>query len=268
MGRMPVSPYNGFGDQLFGYVYYPSDENGGLRKKSLPVMIWLHEYDYSRGFSSDHDIESILTKATERGWAVFTFDMLGCGNRIEEGTRFYERYPHWSKMGKMVTDVRAAVDALSNFDFIDSTKIYVSGYSLGAAVGLYSAALDDRIAGVVSVAGFTPMRTNTTGRGTEGIMAFSHLHGLMPRLGFFVGNEEKIPCDFNELLACISPRPVLVISPVMDRQAHFRDIERCVGQVKDVYGLFEKRDNIQLFSPEDYNRFSPEMRERMFEWLP
>ena len=64
--------------------------------------------------------------------------MLGFGNRIEEGTRFYERHPHWSKMGKMVADVRGAVDALSNLDFIDGRKIFVAGYSLGATVGLYA----------------------------------------------------------------------------------------------------------------------------------
>ncbi len=83
--------------------------------------------------------------------------MMGFGNRIEEGTRFYNRYPHWSKMGKLVVDVQGALDALTNFDFVDSTKIFVTGYALGATVGLYSAALDERIAGVVSVCGFTPI---------------------------------------------------------------------------------------------------------------
>src|SRR5690606_35597001 len=203
MGRMPVSPYNGFGDQLFGYLYYPSEQNGDLKGNNIPVVIYLHEYDYSKGFNSYHRVESLFQSIVDRGYAVFAYDMLGFGNRIEDGTRFYHRYPHWSKMGKMVTDVRGAVDALSNFDFIDGSKIYVSGYSLGATVGLYAAAVDERIAGAISVAGFTPMRSNTLDRGTEGIKAYSHLHGLLPRLGFFVGNEKHIPYDFHELLACV-----------------------------------------------------------------
>jgi dienelactone hydrolase len=267
MGRMPISPYNGFGDQLFGYLYYPADEKGGLKNDSLPVMIYLHEYDYSKGFNSYHQVETLLKSIVDRGYAVFVYDMIGFGNRLEEGTRFYNRYPHWSKMGKMVTDVRGAVDALSNLPFVDRTKIYVSGYSLGATVSLYAAALDPRIAGVVSVCGFTPMRTDVQGRGTEGIMAYSHLHGLLPRLGFFVGNESRLPYDFNEILACIAPRPVLVIAPLLDKDAHPEDIQKCIDDVSGVYGIYGKNRNIELFTPEDYNRFSPEMRERMYEWL-
>ncbi len=267
MGIMPISPYSGFGDQLFGYLYYPSNEKGDLKSGNLPAVIYLHEYDYSKGFNSYHQVESLFQSIVDKGYAVFSFDMIGFGNRIEEGTRFYNRYPNWSKMGKMVVDVKGAVEALANLDFIDSTKIFVAGYSLGATVGLYAAALDERIAGVVSVAGFTPMRLNTPEKGTEGLKAYSHLHGLLPRLGFFVGNEDRIPYDFHEILACIAPRPVLVIAPVMDKDANLEDVRNCVGQARNIYNLYGTSDNIQLFSPDDYNRFSNEMREKTYDWL-
>ncbi len=267
MGVMPVSPYNGFGDQLFGYLYYPLNEAGKIKNNNLPVVIYLHEYDYSKGFNSYHRIESLLQKLTEQGFAVFTYDMLGFGNRIEEATRFYQRYPRWSKLGKMVTDTKGAVDALANFDFIDKERIIVAGYSLGATVGLYAAATDERIAGVVSVAGFTPMRTNTLDRETEGILTYSHLHGLLPRLGFFAGNESRIPVDFNEIIASIAPRPVLLIAPEFDKDAHLLDIKTTIKEAEQVYTLFEKPGNIQLQVPWDINRFSPEMRETLYEWL-
>ena len=267
MGRMPVSPYNGFGDQLFGYIYYPKDQNGDLKSQKLPVVIYLHEYDYSKGFNSYHQVESFFQSLVDRGFAVFSYDMLGFGNRIEEGTRFYNRYPRWSKMGKMVADVSGAVDALSNFEFIDSTNIFAAGYSLGATVGLYAAALDERIAGVVSVAGFTPMRLSTPDKGTEGIKAFSHLHGLLPRLGFFVGNESRIPYDFHEILASVAPRPVLVIAPEWDKDADLRDVHTAVEAAGNIYGLYSASEKLQIFSPDDYNRFSPEMREKTLQWL-
>jgi pimeloyl-ACP methyl ester carboxylesterase len=193
--------------------------------------------------------------------------MLGFGTRIEEGTRFYHRYPLWSKMGKMVTDTRGAVEALVNLDFVDGSQIFIAGYSIGATVGLFTAALDERVAGVVSVAGFTPMRLNNLNRGTEGIKAYSHLHGLIPRLGFFVGNEDRIPVDFHDVLASIAPRPLLVIAPVYDKNAHLEDIELAVNQSEKIYSLFGNPENIEIFSPDDYDRFSPEMRERMYEWL-
>src|SRR5665811_27619 len=49
MGRQPVSPYDGFGDYLYGYLYYPREKMENNEK--LPVVIYLHEYDYSKGFS-------------------------------------------------------------------------------------------------------------------------------------------------------------------------------------------------------------------------
>ena len=267
MGRMPVSPYYGFGDQLFGYLYYPAENNGDLKREDLPVVIYLHEYDYSKGFNSYHEVETLFQLIVDQGFAVFAFDMLGFGNRIEEGTRFYNRYPHWSKMGKMVADVRGAVEALSNFDFVDKRKIFVAGYSLGATVGMFAAATDERIAGLVSVAGFTPMRLNSPDKGKEGIKAYSHLHGLLPRLGFFAGHERRIPVDFNEMLASIAPRPVLVIAPVMDKDANLNDVNDAVDQARDIYSLYDASVKVEIFAPDDYNRFSPEMRLKTYEWL-
>lgn len=270
MRVMPICPYHGFGDMLFGYLYCPAekiDKDGRPTNGKLPVVIYLHEYDYAKGFSSDHHVEAVFRSIVDRGYAVFAYDMLGFGNRIEEGTRFYQRYPHWSKMGKMVLDVRAAVDALANLDCIDRGRVFVAGYSLGATVGLYAAALDERIAGVVSIAGFTPMRTNTADQGTEGIRAYSHLHGLLPRLGFFVGEEARIPYDFHEILACIAPRPVLVIAPALDKDAILKDVNYCVEQARRVYGFYGASDQIQIFSPNDYNRLSDEMRAKTYQWL-
>jgi dienelactone hydrolase len=118
----------------------------------------------------------------------------------------------------MVEDTRAAIDALEKDSLVDPQRIYLFGYSLGATVGLYTAALDSRVQGVVSICGFTPMRTDTAATGTGGIARYSHERGLIPRLGFFAGHEDRIPYDFDELLAMVAPRPALVIQPQFDRE--------------------------------------------------
>jgi hypothetical protein len=111
------------------------------------------------------------------------------------------------------------------------------------------------------------MRLNTLDKGTEGIRAISHLHGLSPRLGFFVGNEARLPYDFDEVLASIAPRPVLVIAPTMDKDANLEDIKNCVGQVRKIFDLYGASGNLDLFVPDDYSRFSPEMRQKTNQWL-
>ena len=270
MQIMAVTPYDGFGESLFGYLYYPVNKMNEIKGKELPVIIYLHEYDYSKGFAAmgyDHELNSVFRELTSMGFGVFSFDMLGFGNRLEEAFHFYDRYPTWSKMGKMVADVESAVDAISNLDFVDGSKIFIAGYSLGGMVGILSTAMDARVAGVVSVAGFTPMRQNNLERGTEGILSLSHMHGLLPRLGFFVDNEERIPVDFDEILATIAPRPVYIISPRFDRDAHPDDIKGAVKRVEKIYDLYNDKKNMQLYMPEDYNRFSKTMRESMYKWF-
>jgi cephalosporin-C deacetylase-like acetyl esterase len=246
---------------LFGNLYFPAVKSSD----KLPVVIYLHGYAYSTGKMNAGNIITMLTNA---GYAVYLYDQIGFGSRnTEESRLFYDRFPHWSKMGRMAADVRWAVDALSENEKIDNKRIYVAGYSLGGNVALYSAALDERIAGVVSVCGFTPMRTNSPGKTAEGIYEYSHLHGLLPRLGFFAKNESHIPYDYHEILACIAPRPLLLIAPSWDQYASNEDIKKCVNEAGKVYALYGAKEKLELDSPDDYNRFSDEMKNQMVDWL-
>lgn len=269
MKVMLVSPYHGFGDNLFGYLYYPEggEAPGG---KGLPVVIYLHESDYSKGFGTvgrDHEIQSFFESLTARGYAVFSFDMLGFGNRIGEGTRFYERYPEWSKMGKMVEDVRGAVDALQNITFLDKERIYTAGYALGGTVGLLSAALDERVAGVVSVCGVTPFSSQVPARSDVVLKTYSHLNGLLPRLGLFLGKKDPLPIDFQHIAASVAPRPVLVIAPLRDKDNLQPDVAGCIEKAKSVYRLYGKEENLLPVYPDDYNRFSAGMRAAVLDWF-
>lgn len=265
MGVMTISPYNAFGDYLYGYLFFPKDSDGRPQSGNLPVVIFLHEYAYGTGFS--RRIQPFFENLTGQGFAVFTFDMIGFGTRIEEGTLFYERYPHWSKMGKMVTDVISAVNALSNIDFIDSNNIYTCGYSLGGIVGLFATALDNRIKGAISICGFTPMRTYGQNKNIEGIKAYSHLHGLIPRLGFFIGNETRIPYDFDEIILCIAPRQLLIIAPQLDRDADNESIKSCIGQVNKVFEIYGRKENFTFLNPPDYNHFYRNRQQEVIDWL-
>lgn len=263
VGLPRVNTNVGSQDIAFGKLYYPVNEAGKLVRKNLPVIVYVHEYSYSTGYAKLGDI---INKFTSQGFAVYMFDQIGFGTRIEEGTLFYERFPHWSKLGRMVADVRWAIDELAALDFLNKKRILVGGYSLGATVSLFSAALDDRIAGVISVGGFTPMRLNTKGKTAEGIYGFTHLHGLLPKLGFFVENEARIPFDFHEVLALISPKPMLVVAPAWDQYASLEDVKLVIKEVNNIYNLYGAKGKLQLKTPQDYNRFSPDMKDQVVLW--
>jgi pimeloyl-ACP methyl ester carboxylesterase len=167
----------------------------------------------------------------------------------------------------MIGDTRAAIDALSALEEIDSSQIYLIGYALGGKVGLLTVAFDDRIKGLVSICGFDPLRLDTPDKGTEGIRHYSHLHGLLPRLGFFVGLEDRVPFDFDEVLALIAPKPVLLVAPTLDRYARIADVRREVETSKRAYDLLGHAEALQFETPEDINRFSRSLQEHAYDWL-
>src|SRR5690606_636458 len=225
-------------------------------------VIFLHKYT-NTGY--DASLNSLFDNLLSKGIAVLAMDLIGYGARIEEGTYFYERYPQWSKMGKMVTDTRAAIDALRSLDFVDPDKVYVSGYALGGTVALFTAALDDRIAGAAVSGAFTPLRTASNH--VEGVKSFSHLYGLIPRLGYFVGEEKRIPVDFGEIISSMAPKPLLVFAPKLDRHADHDQVKQSIERVKVHYTQLGVQDRVQFREPHEFNGFSTAQQKELVEWL-
>jgi pimeloyl-ACP methyl ester carboxylesterase len=254
-----------FGYNVRGDLYTPA---GAAPNAKLPTVIWLHGYSYPLGYMwvYHNDLHPILA-LVRAGYAVLAFDQSGFGSRMSEAGPFYERYPHWSQMGRMVEDTRAAIDALQKDAQVDPDKIYVFGYSIGGSVGLYTAALDSRVKGVVSISGFTPMRTDTADRGTGGIARYSQERGLIPRLGFFIGQEPRLPYDYSELIASIAPRPVLVMEPQLDRDGTPADVKSAVEQARSVYTLYGAPNKLGLYEPWDYTRLPEKSQDWIVQWM-
>jgi len=104
-------------------------------------------------------------------------------------------------------------------------------------------------------------------RGTEGLRHYSHIHGLLPRLGFFVGHEPRAPFDYDEIVALAAPRPVLIVAPTRDRYAPVEDVRREVEASRRVYRLMGRDEALEFQTPTDINRFSRATQERVFDWL-
>jgi pimeloyl-ACP methyl ester carboxylesterase len=265
--KIPSAGYAGlgFGCDLKADFYYPADTGGEPSGSHWPVVVWLHPYAYTTGYS--RDVQAVFASLVQKGFAVLAFDQIGFGTRVRDARNFYRRYPKWSLLGKMVADTCAAVDAAAALDQVDASRIYLAGYALGAKVGLITAAFDKKIKGVAAVCGVDPLRLSTAGKGTEGVRHYSHLHGLLPRLGAFVGQEERLPFDFDEVLAAIAPREVLVIAPSLDRYAPVADVQGLIEQAKGIYASLGNPNALQLQTPLAFNSFTPAMQESVRNWL-
>ncbi|NGF56362.1 alpha/beta fold hydrolase [Parapedobacter sp. SGR-10] len=258
-----ISPYAALGDGISAVLYCPADSKGNMmlpESGKIPVIIYSHQYAYSTGFSKGYDkngrkgTAELFAELVKSGFAVLAIDMYGFGTRIEEAKNFYTRYPKWSKMGKMVRDVRSCIDAAEDLAYLDNDRIYLLGNTIGGSVSLMAAALDSRVAGVALVAAFSPWRTANSQY--ESIRTYSHLHGFMPRLGFFAGQPEDVPVDFGEIMAMLAPKPVLVVAPDMDPHTDHKALQEMLASVRSVYRLYGKEKQLHTAYPHDINRLS------------
>ncbi len=266
--RIPV----GFGEQVRGNIYFNTKN-----RDPSPVVIWLHPYSYHSGYNEGYGVEetTVYHRLAKAGCVVLAFDQSGFGLRLLEGADFYEAHPTWSKLGRMVQDVRAAVDFIvddhgrskSDLPPIDKTQIHLLGFSLGGNVALHAAALDDRIASVASFGGFTPMRTDTDAKRTGGIRRLWQLHALQPRLGLYHQREEQIPYDYEDLFALIAPRSCFVSAPLRDRDADPEDLAKCRQRARSFWPQDAGSNSLDWRTPDDINRFQKAQQLEYLRWL-
>lgn len=259
----------GVGD-IRGDFYFKEGVSPGTK---LPAVIFLHGNSYPLGYMWVYrtDPHPIIALANA-GYAVLAYDQSGFGSRMNEAATFYDKNPQWSQMGRMVEDARAAVEAAMKDPMVDPQRVYVFGYGLGGSVALHAAALEPNIKGVVSVCGFTPMRTDTPDKKTGGVARYSHERGIIPKLGFFTADasprlESRIPYDYSELIGAVAPRPVYVLSPTYNRDATAGDVKEAMDQAGKVFSLYNAKSKLVMDEPWDYFRLSLPAQDRIVKWM-
>ncbi|SDL35103.1 alpha/beta hydrolase family protein [Kriegella aquimaris] len=256
-----------FGDKMQGNIIYVD----GL-KKYKGTVIWLHPWNYSHGSNESYGVEgtTVYYRLALEGYKVVMYDQFGFGDHLTHAFDFYKKHPHWSLLGRAVSDVSKVLDYLVAGKGIsaapvpktDASKIYVFGFSYGAMVGLYAAALDNRITGVASFSGFTPMRTDTDAKPTGGIRKYWQWHHVLPKLGLYHNREQEIPYDYDDVIKLIAPRNCLIYSPTRDRFSDIDDLKECIEKIKNTGGT-----GFQFISPDDVCRFQKDQHEVLIEWL-
>lgn len=266
--RIPIA----FGASVRGNLYY----NPTLTPP-LPVLIWLHPYSYGSGYNEGCGVENtaVYFRMAQAGFAVVAFDQCGFGLRLLEGSRFYETHPRYSRFGRMIDDVSAAVDFIQNGKGASKTplpalrkdRIFVLGYALGGMTGLYAAALDARITGAASFCGFTPLRSDSDDKPDGGIRRLWEWHALLPRLGYFQNRQNEIPYDYDNILARIAPRPTLVYAPTHDREADSADVAACIESARQKIHAAGKTDALTYQAPDDINRLQIQQQDVFLDWM-
>ncbi len=73
--------------------------------------------------------------------------------------------------------------------------------------------------------------------------------------------------DFDELIAAIAPRSVLIVEPTMDRTTTPADVRQAVERARKVYSLYSAADRLALQEPVDYTRLTSATQDRAVQWM-
>jgi pimeloyl-ACP methyl ester carboxylesterase len=263
--RVPFS----FSGRMHGNIFFDPK-----RKQYKATVIWLHPWTYSHGSNEGYGVQgtTIYNRLAKEGYKVVMYDQFGFGDHLTDAADFYDKYPHWSRMGRAVHDVSRVVDFLVDGKGItaqpvpptDPGKIYICGFAYGGMVGLYATALDERISGLACFSGFTPVRTNTDAKPTGGIRQYWEWHALIPKLGLYHQKESTIPYDYDDVLALIAGRKCLIYAPARDRFVDPKDVKSCIEKAK---ASWQDADALTFERPDDICRFQRTQQDALLRWL-
>jgi hypothetical protein len=222
--------------RLAGILHTPSDLQRGERR---PAFMVLH------GFGSNKDSTTSSTVAqlfASLGYVALRFDMRGCGE--SEGPR-----------GRVicleqVEDTRAALSYLQTRAEVTKERVAVYGHSFGAAVAIYAAGVEPRVAACISSGGwghgakkfrkqhespeawrrFTTMMEKGRAMKEHGETLMVPRYDIVPirpelRSNLAAGSILEFPYDVvesmyaftaNEVVGKIAPRPLLLMHPAHD----------------------------------------------------
>jgi len=135
--------------------------------------------------------------------------------------------------------------------------VFLSGYSLGANVAMFTAALDERVNRVAVVSPFTPFRTNNPS--IEGIRHFYDYFGLIPRLGLFEGDETNIPVDLQEILVASKAETFILLN----KDSRHIELDKMSCQIENATRMNEIHKKIMPFD----ESFWQDHREELIDFL-
>jgi dienelactone hydrolase len=244
--------------RVSAYLLVPKE----VRRGGTPAMICLHD-DSPQGKDEPaglgvRDSMRYADELAERGYVCLVPDYPSYG---ESGD--FEKKAYASGSLKAVWDNIRGIDLLETLPEVSTRRVGIIGHGLGGQSALLTAALDYRIAAVVSSSGFT-----TFARYRHGDLADWANPRLMPRIRDVYHNDPaKIPFDFGELLATLAPRAVFVSAPLHDDVMDVEGVKGAVASASAIYELRSAARSLQATYPDSGRDFTDAARAAAYAWL-
>jgi hypothetical protein len=244
------------------------------RRHRLPAVLALHQTVPEGRFElvgrSDTLDIGYGWQLARRGFVVLAPDSLAAGDRVEPGqqpwytSRFYQKHPTWSAIGKAIWDNQRALDYLASLPFVDSKRIGAIGHSQGGVYAMFLEAFDKRVKATFS---------------NSGLITFSSDPNPLrwARDTFWVGmplmreslKRRSTSWDMHEVVALIAPRAFFATAAQADKTlpeaaASIVEVE---NSVKPLYAAYGRADALRTLLFPGEHLFPLENQLLAFEWL-
>lgn len=239
------------------------------KKKNLPAIVYCSGHA-EEGYRSD-TYQHVILNLVSKGFAVFAFDPVGQGERLEYysdetgrsgigGPTKEHSYPGAqafvagrSQAWFMIWDGIRAVDYLLTRKEIDPKRIGITGRSGGGTQSAYIAAIDDRIYAAAPENYITSFQRLIETNGPQDAEQ-NFLHGIVEGL------------DHADLLAVRAPKPNLMITTT-------RDIFNIQGaretwlEVSKIYEAYGKKNHFSMVEDDAAHASTLKNREAMYAFF-
>lgn len=260
------------GERAHAYLGIPIRADGAQLR--LPAVVALHGTHEQGAKQAAGLLEKELDYAyldhlCRRGYVVIAPEHFVSGHRIPpagpyETSRFYERHPEWTAVGKFTYEHAIAIDVLQSLPEVDPTRIGVLGHSLGGHGTFFLAAYDERVQAAACNCGASFFRHNPAVTEWARDRWYVYFKPLRSDL-----LQKRLPdIDFHEIISLIAPRAFLDVSGLNDGPAGTqRQRVLMLTKIMDTYEFEGVPEKFAFFVHGAGHAVPHTSRELMYAWM-
>ncbi len=248
------------GESVRGFLTRPKSETPS------PAILYIHAHGarYDIGAAELLDGRPALSEPlgpvlARMGFAALAIDMPGFGSRAASTESSLAKARLWrgrSLAGQMLGEQAAALEWLAAQPFVQPGRIGCFGISMGATLGYWLAAVDQRIAALAHLCCYADLATLVE-------LGAHDLHGIyltVPGLLNVASN--------GEIAGLVAPRPQLVCIGDLDPLTPPIAVDRALEQTRQSYAEAGASDALQLHrEPDTGHQESPQMRRAVLDFF-
>lgn len=256
--------YDSYGDKVSAFLLLPET----LSNNPAVLINHQHNREHHLGKSevcglAGNPLQAFGPELAKRGFVVLAPDAICFEERRKDpsvgGFDFWQHFDEMCYrilkgeylMKKVLEDAMNGITLLSSLEFVDNTRIGTLGHSMGGNTVLFLSALDERIAfSCASGSACTYANRMTNGVGIE-------MSSVIPN--FYT------KYDIDDLVSCVAPRRMLVVSAEDDKYS--RDADYIVEKAGTVFAKYDVIQNLCHKRYQGGHALTEERFDFIVEWI-